>query len=76
MFKVIFTLLCFFISVHIVIAQLLKELASSCGKLNYMFTLSSESVPGYSVSCIGNPVVFPSSTELNDWEKGFVLSDI
>lgn len=76
MIKVIIALLCLFACPQHISAQQSKELTSPDGKLSFNFTLSSEGIPGYSVSSRGKTVVFPSALGVEGWEKGFVLSGI
>jgi len=57
-------------------AQQSKDLTSPDGKLHFIFTLSSDGTPGYSISNEGKTVIFPSALGVEGWEKGFVLTSI
>jgi alpha-glucosidase len=76
MSKKVLTLLCFFVCVHIVVAQQSKVLASPDGKLTFLFTLSKEGEPTYSVVYQDKPVVLSSVLGVDGWKEGFTLANV
>ena len=76
MSKVLLFFLYFATSAPLIFAQQSKTLNSPDGKLEFLFNLSNDGAPVYSISYNQKSVVLPSSLGLNAWERGFVLSDV
>ena len=68
----VYGLLC----VQSLVAQSSKQISSPDGKLQFVFDLSNEGAPVYSISYDQKAIILSSSLGLNGWERGFVLSDI
>ena len=58
------------------VAQSSKQLSSPDGKLQFVFDLSNEGAPVYSISYQQKPVVLSSSLGLNGWEQWICISDV
>ena len=76
MFKIILLLTGYLFCAQFSAAQSSKQLKSPNGNLQFVFNLSNEGSPVYSISYQQNPIVLSSALGLNGWEKGFVLSNV
>ncbi|MFI5130203.1 MAG: glycoside hydrolase family 97 N-terminal domain-containing protein [Chitinophagales bacterium] len=76
MFKIILSITGYLFCAQFSTAQSSKQLTSPNGNLQFVFNLSNEGAPVYSISYQQKPIVFSSALGLNGWEKGFVLSDV
>jgi alpha-glucosidase len=76
MFRIIIFFVCGLLCVQCLVAQTSKQISSPDGKLQFVFDLSNEGAPVYSISYQQKPVILSSSLGLNGWERGFVLSDV
>ena len=68
----VYGLLC----VQSLVAQSSKQISSPDGKLQFVFDLSNEGAPVYSISYDQKAVILSSSLGLNGWERGSALSDV
>jgi len=76
MFRIIIFFICGLLCVQCLVAQSSKQVTSPDGKLQFVFDLSNEGAPVYSISYQQKPVILSSSLGLNGWERGFVLTDV
>ena len=76
MFRIIIFFVCGLLSSQCLVAQSSKQISSPDGKLQFVFDLSNEGAPLYSISYDQKAVILSSSLGLNGWERGFVLSDV
>jgi len=76
MFRIIIFFICGLLCVQCLVAQSSKQVSSPDGKLQFVFDLSNEGAPVYSISYQQKPVILSSSLGLNGWERGFVLTDV
>jgi alpha-glucosidase len=74
--KIATSLLCFFISTQISVAQQSKEIVSPDGKLVFTFSLPKDGAPAYTISYQQKPVVLSSALGLNGWDKGLQVSNM
>ena len=76
MFRIIIFFVCGLFCVQCLVAQSSKQISSPDGKLQFVFDLSNEGAPVYSISYEQKAIILSSSLGLNGWERGFVLSDV
>ena len=76
MFRIIIFFVCGLVCVQCLVAQSSKQISSPHGKLQFVFDLSNEGTPVYSISYQQKPVILSSSLGLNGWERGSVISDV
>ena len=73
MSRIIIFFVCGLLCVQCLVAQSSKQISSPDGKLQFVFDLSNEGAPVYSISYQQKPIVLSSSLGLNGWEKGSVI---
>ena len=73
MFRIIIFFVCGLLSSQCLVAQSSKQVSSPDGKLQFVFDLSNEGAPVYSISYDQKAVILSSSLGLNGWERGSVL---
>ncbi len=76
MFRIIIFFVCGLLSSQCLVAQSSKQISSPDGKLQFVFDLTNDGAPVYSISYQQKVVILSSSLGLNGWERGSVLSDI
>ena len=76
MFRIIIFFVCGLLSLQCLVAQSSKQVSSPDGKLQFVFDLSNEGAPVYTISYDQKPVILSSSLGLNGWERGSVISDV
>src|SRR6187401_203472 len=76
MFRIIIFFVCGLLCVQCLVAQSSKQVSSPDGKLQFVFDLSNEGAPLYSISYNKTAVILSSSLGVNGWDRGSVLSDV
>jgi len=76
MFRINIFFVCGLFCVQCLVAQSSKQISSPDGRLQFVFDLSNEGAPVYSISYDQKAVILSSSLGLNGWERGSVISDV
>jgi len=76
MFRIIIFFVCGLLSSQCLVAQSSKQISSPDGMLQFVFDLSNDGAPIYSISYDQKAVILSSSLGLNGWERGSVMSDV
>src|SRR6187397_740171 len=76
MFRVIIFFVCGLLSSQCLVAQSSKQISSPDSKLQFVFDLTNEGSPVYSISYQQKPVVLSSLLGINGWERGSVINDV
>ncbi|HMK16825.1 MAG TPA: glycoside hydrolase family 97 N-terminal domain-containing protein [Chitinophagaceae bacterium] len=76
MFRIIIFFVCGLLSSQCLVAQSSKQLSSPDGRFQFVFDLSNEGAPVYSISYDQKPVVLSSLLGINGWERGSVINDV
>src|SRR6187455_3444 len=76
MVRIIIFFVCDLLCVQCLVAQSSKQVSSPDGKLQFVFDLSNEGAPVYSISYDQKSVILSSSLGLNGWDRGSVISDV
>ncbi|TMI61532.1 MAG: glycoside hydrolase family 97 protein [Bacteroidetes bacterium] len=76
MSRIIIFFVCGLLLSQYLVAQSSKQISSPDGKLQFVFDLSNNGAPVYSISHNKKAVILSSSLGLNGWDRGFALNDV